>query len=458
MWLTAVGLLILLQFWWLPGSPGTPDDSYSAAVGGKRGLYETLKVLSGDGLIAPVRRETDEFIPDDASTLLIIGPDRSPDEREERELASFVANGGRLLITPGWSVPGLNITALGVQTHDGGFSEDSDEPVELPPATVPPEPADSTDQPQLTAEAEEDSTVPPEAARTPPSNEADDEVRSTENQSEAERVVRERSRVPTAVESGNASELRVASVQVTSPLMPDSVSWRTRAALSVTQPTAEVLVVTAQGVTQAASWSYGNGRVLVSASPDVFSNSSFLFPESAELAIRLIEHAHGSQPTDSDGLIVVSEYLNASDKYHGTAVLVSPSLRSGTLQLILTALLIGWFGFHRFGPVKHKTTLQRRSLEESATAVGNLQFRSGGGAEVVRSYLEYMAVQMRKRFGTSLRLEDAAGISARTGLPREEVATAIQNATQLSSSSSTSNSAAGAAVRQLSEILDRLTG
>ena len=469
LWLAAAALLILLQFWWLPGDPRTPDDSFSNTVSGKRGLYETLQVLSEQELMPPVRRESAQLIPDDADMLVIISPDRYPDEHEQSELVSFVANGGTLFFAPNWTEPDCEIPRLNLTTQDRFFREDEHS---VSTASAP------GNQQQLEAEIEqlskqlddggtadsgEESTEPEtstvEAPKEDPNVNEDDAKEEDDDiiQSEAERVVR-RSTTISTVNSPDDIELRVSSLTVTSPLVEGSVPWRTRAAVDVPQDGAEVLVETVGGAPQAASWQYGSGWVIVSASPDVFSNSSLLFPDRAELAVRLIEHGHNAGPVTNYGNVVVSEFLNSSDKYHGTAVLMSPALRSGTLQLLLTALLVGWFGFHRFGPAEKVLTSQRRSLEESAAAVGNLHFRTNGGSEAVRSYLDYMTVQLQKHFGPSVRLDNTSVIASRTGLDGNEVDEAIRKAMRMAKSSSVSNSAAGTCVRQLSEILDRLKG
>jgi hypothetical protein len=215
---------------------------------------------------------------------------------------------------------------------------------------------------------------------------------------------------------------------------------------------------------QAASWQYGNGMVVVSASSDVFSNRAMLIAPQAELAVRLVEHAHshhsrfGTSATVNSTPIVVSEYLNASDSYRGTGVLMSPTLRSGTLQLITIALLAGWFGFHRFGPAKPNTSAERRSLTESAAAVGNLHFRTNSGSEAVRSYLEYMKTQIQKQFGHSVHLTDSATIAARCGMSTDDVKRCIDEAVGLSTYHATSTAQAATAIRSLSEILNRLHG
>jgi hypothetical protein len=47
-WGLAAALLVLLQFWWLPGEDGSAADSYSTTVDGKLGLYRTLSQLFPD--------------------------------------------------------------------------------------------------------------------------------------------------------------------------------------------------------------------------------------------------------------------------------------------------------------------------------------------------------------------------------------------------------------------------
>ncbi|MEZ6063727.1 MAG: DUF4350 domain-containing protein [Planctomycetaceae bacterium] len=113
-WLLAAAALVLLQFWWLPGDPGTPDDSYSNAIEGKRGLFETLHDLSTAGVLPPVRRESNRLIPDGNATLLVLSPDRYPNTHEQSELATWVYNGGTLLFAPNWSNPDCSVFQLSI--------------------------------------------------------------------------------------------------------------------------------------------------------------------------------------------------------------------------------------------------------------------------------------------------------------------------------------------------------
>jgi len=220
---------------------------------------------------------------------------------------------------------------------------------------------------------------------------------------------------------------------------------------------AQILVTSPAGETQVAAFKHGSGQIVVCCSADVFSNAAMLNEAQAELAVRLVQTAHQhhrvTSPTTQPIPIVVSEFLNVSNAWRGTSVLMSPELRSGTLQLITIAVLVGWYGFHRFGPPQHVQRTQRRSLSESAVAVGDLQFRTNSGDEAVRQYLEYFRIQLQQRFGSSMRLDDFNSVAARTGLNADAVKQHIEFATAVAEDSRYNTSEAAKAIRQLAEIL-----
>ncbi|MEQ9407855.1 MAG: DUF4350 domain-containing protein [Fuerstiella sp.] len=493
-WLTAVALLVLLQFWWLPGDPGTPDDTYSATIEGKRGFFQTLEGLSQGGQFPPVRRETLTLVPDQKCTLVVLSPDRYPDEHEQRELTQFVLNGGTLLFAPNWGDPTCSIPALSIQTTSTYFSDEDTvtsssgtRPSSSPPTSVSPSAgADDTSAPgttlpaELPAEAEDETDtttrIPPNAAQTTPGDVPPSQVATVPAPTEPDPVKRRQDSVEDAMKrtpgglppQQSLTDLedpddfdQVSDFQTSSQLVSGPVPWRTRARMDLYGLNPVVLVESTSGTKQAAAWKYGNGLVLLCASADVFSNRAMLDPAQAELAVRLVEYAHAHHATSystQPPVVVLSEFLNATDSYRGTAVLMSPALRSGTLQLITIALLAGWFGFHRFGPIRRSTTSQRRSLTESAAAVGNLHFRTNSGSEAVHGYLEYMKTQLQKLFGRSVHLTDTAAIAARSGLDPDDVHNRISNATGLAGARFTSTAQAAAAIRDLSEILSRLQG
>ena len=106
-WLLAALLLVVLQFWWLPGDGGSTADSFSATMEGSRGLYETLSVLADEGHLPPVRREPGRLTPEHPSVLLLLAPERYPDEYEQEQLRDFVQQGGTVLLAANWQVPGI---------------------------------------------------------------------------------------------------------------------------------------------------------------------------------------------------------------------------------------------------------------------------------------------------------------------------------------------------------------
>lgn len=494
LWLSAVALLVLLQFWWLPGDPGKPDDTYSNSIEGKRGFFQTLKELADAQLLPPVRREARQLVPDEICTLVILSPDLYPNDYEQRELYEFVMNGGSLVFAPSWSEPDCAIPMLSIRMNHG---IEDDEATVTVPALQPGSksaPDATTDSESVnksgmqTAEAEEsmsedfivDTTSTIDESFSAVDEMSEDEetsaggtnsVESTPGSSSGEStedVVDHALRIspgtgptlPQTVEVKNSDDFKdVIDLAASSPLMDGAVKWRTRAALHTEGLNPTVLVETASKNIQAAAWSYGNGLVLASASCDVFSNRAMFDESQAELAVRLVLFAHGNhnQPVGTTQ-IVVSEYLNTRDSYRGTSILLSPSLRSGTLQLLTIAVLAGWFGFHRFGPAKRDNRLQRRSLKESASAIGNLYFRTQSGAEAVQSYLEYVKSQMQRMFGNSISIDSSQAIAIRTGLDAEEVKTRIDNAVALADTRSANAIQAAVAIRDLSEILRRING
>ena len=119
-WGLGAALLVLLQFWWLPGEDGAAADSYSTTVDGKLGLFRTLSEL-----FPVVERDAIKVVPDDPATMILIAPDRYPNEEEQQQLYEFVYNGGDLLFAPNWlsrdwsdplkAVPSISIPSLGIK-------------------------------------------------------------------------------------------------------------------------------------------------------------------------------------------------------------------------------------------------------------------------------------------------------------------------------------------------------
>ena len=432
-WGTTAILLVLLQFWWLPGEAGSAADSYSGTVDGKLGLFRLLSELFPD-----VSRDSLSPVPESPCTLLLIGPDRLPTNAEERLLFEFVNSGGQLVFAPSHLEPEVHLAYLGITCERASWSPVLNDNLEVPPASIPSTPIPTTPVP---LEKVEDTTTQDPAPVDPNAPELTPQPIVSEP-------------VPTEVPKIDGARV------MTSPLIAEPVMFRCDA--TVEPPyrfDSETLAKATSGEAVAALWRLGQGSVLVVSGPDLFSNRSLLFAENRRLVVRLLEAARdrvsdGSAAADP---IVLAEYFNASDSFQQTGALFSPALRVASLQLLLAAVLGIWLAFHRFGPAEFQESLQRRSLVESAQAVGNLQYHIRDGGFVVRSYLDYLKSRIRGRYGSTLRIEDASGLAARSGIPEKEITEQLAGAATLANASSVSASRAAAMIRWLSRLHTRLS-
>ena len=435
-WLMLAALTVVLQFWWLPGDGGNAADSFSSTMEGSRGLFETLSVLADDGFLPPVRREASRLVPETACTLLLLAPDRYPDDHEQEQLREFVQNGGSVVFAANWIFPNreqpeFRSRSFRFQLRYGAPDTHGFSRTPVAPAGGIPVSAPSTEPGQ--DPLEEDS---PLLAESPEAEEAAAESSPIGGLTPA---------VPQAFE--------LSEVQTRSSLVDGSLPWTSQAVVIDFPRDAEKLVIDSLGRTQAAAWRVGQGTFVVCATADLFSNRSMLFARQAAFAVRLVEYA-GARTKGSTGLqeIVVSEYLNGAGSYHGASVMVSPLLRAGTLQLVLVALLLAWAGFHRFGPPLRERQNRRRSLTESAEAVGNLQYMANDGRTSVQQYLEWFSGEVRRRYGHSQLLEDPEQLAKKFGLDQEQVAQALADVRLSHGRKSVAPAEAAVAIRRLARI------
>jgi hypothetical protein len=441
-WGLTAALFVVLQFWWLPGEDGSASDSYSTTVDGKLGLYRTLSQL-----FPRVERDSLLVVPEDAGCLVLIAPDRYPNDQEQELLYEFVYGGGTLIFAPNWGDPESEMRSLGIQT-----TVRPDYQVSMtPPASPTPTPATPSGETAMPAEADELDAADLTDSKPPLSPE---EVPKTPVLTPAPGLE------PDADEFDDIS-VRGEVVEVTSPLSDAQMDWNSNANLEVPSYLAtESLVTSASGEVEAATWPMGTGRVIACSSPDVFSNRSMLHRDSRRLAVRLVErgYLHCKENFGDQTSIVLSEFFNASDAYQQTGVLFSPSLRIGTLQLLLVAVLGIWLAFYRFGPAEEVSTLQRRSLTESAQAVGNLQYRLNDGGPVIHSYLEYIRSQLRRRYGSFVRLDQPELLASRAGMDPDEVRERLAEAQRLTKAVKLSPDKTASSLRWLVMLQQRLAG
>ena len=463
-WGLAAALLVLLQFWWLPGEDGSAADSYSTTVDGKLGLYRTLSQLFPD-----VTREAVKVLPAQSATLILVAPDRYPNEKEQQQIYEFVYNGGDLLFAPNWlsyewtalnePPPEVLLPSLGIHlkyrsniTLAAAIAAVATTAPGATPVTTTPDGATTAEDPSssTTTDSQNTASSTPETDGSPPTNPtAGSTPVTTAN---------------TGVTAEEDKEDRGVAVHATSSLVTEYVDFQSTAELQLpSNLTTETLLTSADGTVEAATWQLGSGRVLVCSSADLFSNRAMLFKGSRRLAVRFVERCSAKEEDEystnnNRPAIVISEYFNASDSFQNTGILFSPTLRIGTLQLLLVAILGIWMAFHRFGPALYVTNSQRRSLTESAQAVGNLQYRLSDGGTVVRSYLDYMTSRLRRRYGSLLRLDQPEQIANRAGMDVEEVRAQLHEAHLMAESGQLPSAKAAAMLRWLAKLQQRLEG
>jgi len=455
-WGLGAALLVLLQFWWLPGEDGAAADSYSTTVDGKLGLFRTLNEL-----FPVVERDAIKVAPDEPATMILIAPDRYPNEEEQQQLYEFVYNGGDLLFAPNWlsrdwtdppgAGPSVSIPSLGIKFD---YRPDTDVAT-ASSLIVTPGPATSSNPATASADPIDgiaEKTMP-DASNEASKNDASEKVPVDPTATPVAPAV------PATVEEDKPHGEEITA---TSSLVNEAVNFLSTATLILPiHLTTEALVTSAGGEVQAATWTMGYGRVLVCSSADLFSNRSMLFKGSRRLAVRLVERCAANTESELETYepkIVISEYFNASDSFQNTGILFSPALRIGTLQLLLVAVLGIWMAFHRFGPAIEVTNAQRRTLTESAQAVGNLQYRLSDGGVVVKGYMDYISSQLRRRYGSLLRLDQHDLIASRTGLDVQEVRDSLNEARQMADAPQVSRAKAASMLRWLAKLQQRLSG
>ncbi len=482
-WGLTAALLVILQFWWLPGEDGSASDSYSTTVDGTLGLYRTLSQL-----FPRVERDALLVVPKDRACLVLTSPDRYPNDQEQSQLYEFVYGGGTLVFAPNWDDPECEMRSLGIHTTARLLSDPTTATPAVPftvpvtpagPAEMPAEAGDAGDAWDAETEAEaptksaselEMDAIPPHTAQT--SSQSTPPVATDENDenpiSSREEMLKKKTPglTPAPGLETSPDELEEFStpgetVDASSDLVDGAVEWNSSAELEVPSYLAtETLVFSTSDRVEVATWPMGSGRVVACSSSDIFSNRSMLYRSSRRLAVRLVErgYLHGNENSSQQTPIVLSEFFNASDSYAQTGVLLSPSLRIGTLQLVLVAVLGIWLAFYRFGPAQEVSTLQRRSLTESARAVGNLQYRLNDGGAVIRSYLEYIRSQLRRRYGSIVRLDQPEALAQRTGMNVAEVRDHLAEAHMLAEAVHLAPEKTAACLRWLVAFQHRLSG
>ncbi|QDT30113.1 hypothetical protein Enr10x_54730 [Gimesia panareensis] len=227
-------------------------------------------------------------------------------------------------------------------------------------------------------------------------------------------------------------------------VFPDAPSlvWDTNA--RVTSPSGQALI-TAGETQQAIRQTYGLGTIVVSASSEIFSNQSMVDGGSVP-AYRLIEAA------GHPDYLVVDESLNASGTSKVVALLIDPTFRPLTIQLLITLLIFGWWKSNRFGPILSSHILPRHNIVSHTDNVGNLHYKKGNGRALLFSYIKQLFSELNLRHfrGEEHRVLDP--IARRLQEDPQQIKTFLKQAAQIAKTKKVNRHQMGDLIRKLSKI------
>lgn len=221
-----------------------------------------------------------------------------------------------------------------------------------------------------------------------------------------------------------------------------SIIWETNA--QVESPTGETLIM-AGDTKQAVKMRYGIGEVVVAASSELFSNQSMVDGGGVP-AYRLIESAGAAD------YVVVDESLNASGTSKVVALLIDPTFRPLTIQLLITLLIFGWWRSIRFGPILSSHTLPRHNIVSHTDNVGNLHYKKGNGRFLLYAYVKQLFTQLHLRNfrGEENRVIDP--IARRMNEDPEQIKLLLKQAAKMTKSEKVDRHQMGDLIRKLSRI------
>lgn len=203
-----------------------------------------------------------------------------------------------------------------------------------------------------------------------------------------------------------------------------SIIWETNA--QVDSKSGQTLISLGK-TKQAILLRHGHGDIIVSASSQIFSNQSMVDGGSVP-AFRLIESAGALNH------VVIDESLNASGTSKVVSLLIDPTFRPLTIQLLIVLLLFGWWHSSRFGPLLSSHVLARHNIVAHTDNVGNLHYKSGNGHALLQAYVKQLFVELRLSHyrGEEHRIIDP--IARRLKQDPQEVKTVLMQAAKLSKS------------------------
>lgn len=230
----------------------------------------------------------------------------------------------------------------------------------------------------------------------------------------------------------------------TTTVFPDAPSliWETNA--RITSVSGQALI-SAGETQQAVRQNYGLGTIVVSASSEIFSNQSMVDGGSVP-AYRLVEAAG---PPD---YLVVDESLNASGTSKVVALLIDPTFRPLTIQLLITLLIFSWWQSNRFGPILSSHVLPRHNIVSHTDNVGNLHYKNGNGRALLYVYVKQLFLELNLRHLRGEEYRVLNPIARRLNQEPDQINLFLQQAVRISRSKEVNRHQMGSLIRKLSKI------
>lgn len=227
-------------------------------------------------------------------------------------------------------------------------------------------------------------------------------------------------------------------------VFPDapSIIWKTNA--RVISNTGQPLISLGE-TKQAVRLKHGFGEIIVAASSEIFSNQSMVDGGSV-LAYRLIESSIDTN------YIVIDESLNASGTSKVVALLIDPTFRPLTIQLLITLLIFGWWKSTRFGPILSSHILPRHNIVSHTDNVGNLHYKNGNGRALLYAYVKQLFTELNLRHFRREEHRVIDPIARRMKKDPEQIKSLLKHAAKLSKSDKITRHELGDLIRKLAKI------
>jgi len=221
-----------------------------------------------------------------------------------------------------------------------------------------------------------------------------------------------------------------------------AIIWETNA--QVISNTGQTLISLGE-TKQAVRMKHGFGEVIVAASSEIFSNQSMVDGGSVP-AYRLIESA------DDTSYVVIDESLNASGTSKVVALLIDPTFRPLTIQLLITLLVFGWWKSTRFGPILSSHILPRHNIVSHTDNVGNLHYKNGNGRALLYAYVKQLFTELNLRRFRREEHRVIDPIARRMNEDPEQIKSLLKHAAKLSKSEKVTRQQMGDLIRKLAKI------